>query len=132
MSFHLEGPWLSTTGKRKGKPKFRSSEEARKSRELAELWEQNKKAWSNSAPKFSNSKSKVVKQENIIPNYRAPIGRESAKIPSRPDSPGSFAVKPEQKIYTGDSVLGISTLHKSNAVPVFSKEEAVSISRMRR
>ena len=32
MSMHLEGPWLSTTGKRKGKRKFKSAEEARKAR----------------------------------------------------------------------------------------------------
>jgi hypothetical protein len=29
-------------------------------------------------------------------------------------------------------VMGIATLHKSNAVPVFSQEEAADISRMRR
>jgi len=33
---HLEGPWLTTTGKRKGKKKFRNSEEARKAKELEE------------------------------------------------------------------------------------------------
>ena len=31
MTFHLEGPWLSTIGKRKGKIKFASSEAKRKS-----------------------------------------------------------------------------------------------------
>lgn len=132
MTMHLEGPWLSTTGKRKGKSKFRSSEEARKARELAELWEQNKRQWTDSAPKFSNSKSTAVKLQNNIPNYRAPVGRESVKIPSRPDSPGTFAVKPQQKIYTGTKIKGIGTMHKSNAVPIFSDEEAQDIAKMRR
>ena len=34
MSFHIEGPWLSTSGKRKGKVKFRNADEAKKAREL--------------------------------------------------------------------------------------------------
>jgi hypothetical protein len=36
------------------------------------------------------------------------------------------------KIYTGTKVMGIATMHKSNAVPVFSDEEAVDIAKMRR
>jgi hypothetical protein len=34
--------------------------------------------------------------------------------------------------YTGDKMLGIGTLHKSNAVPVFSDNEAKEMARMRR
>jgi hypothetical protein len=34
--------------------------------------------------------------------------------------------------YTGTKILGIGTLHKSNAVPVFSDEEAIAIATMRR
>jgi hypothetical protein len=35
-------------------------------------------------------------------------------------------------VYTGTKVMGIATMHKSNAVPVFNSEEAVEISKMRR
>ena len=38
MSMHLEGPWLNTSGKRKGKPKFRNAEAAAKARRNAESW----------------------------------------------------------------------------------------------
>ena len=34
--------------------------------------------------------------------------------------------------YTGTKIIGIGTMHKSNAVPVFSDEEAIDIARMRR
>jgi hypothetical protein len=34
--------------------------------------------------------------------------------------------------YTGTKIKGIGTMHKSNAVPIFSDEEAVAISHMRR
>ena len=36
------------------------------------------------------------------------------------------------KVYTGNAVIGIGTLHKSNAQPIFSKEEAEDIAHMRR
>jgi hypothetical protein len=40
--------------------------------------------------------------------------------------------KPEEKIYTGDNLLGIATMHKSNMVPIFKAEDAEDIARMRR
>jgi dienelactone hydrolase len=39
--------------------------------------------------------------------------------------------KPDNK-YTGTLIKGIATMHKSNAVPVISKEQATDISNMRR
>ena len=44
---------------------------------------------------------------------------------------GTVSSKPTP-VYTGSAILGIGTLHKSNAVPVFSQDEAVEISKMRR
>jgi hypothetical protein len=44
----------------------------------------------------------------------------------------SGGTKPEQKQYTGDKILGIGTMHKSNAVPIFNDSEAKDISSMRR
>lgn len=43
-----------------------------------------------------------------------------------------IAAKPEPKVYTGNKLLGIATMHKSNMVPVFSTADAADISRMRR
>ena len=40
MTMHLEGPWLSMSGKKRGKVKFRNADEARKARELEESWNQ--------------------------------------------------------------------------------------------
>jgi len=40
--------------------------------------------------------------------------------------------KKEENKYTGDNLLGISVMHKSCLVPVFSKQQAEEISRMRR
>jgi len=38
----------------------------------------------------------------------------------------------ENPVYTGTLVKGIATMHKSNAVPVISQQEAEDISKMRR
>lgn len=43
-----------------------------------------------------------------------------------------FVAAPIVKEYTGTAMLGVATLHKSNAVPVFQEQDAVEISRMRR
>lgn len=39
---------------------------------------------------------------------------------------------PKHGVYTGTKMLGIATMHKSNAVPIFEQEVAEQISQMRR
>ena len=60
-----------------------------------------------------------------------PAGRETKHYPSLNTGLGN-ATKAAPKVYTGTKVMGIATMHKSNAVPVFNSEEAVEISSMRR
>ena len=45
---------------------------------------------------------------------------------------GNTTGKKEPMKYTGTLVKGIATMHKSNAVPIISQEEATDIARMRR
>jgi hypothetical protein len=40
--------------------------------------------------------------------------------------------KKDTQFYTGDKVKGIGTLHKSNAVPIFTDQEAIDQANMRR
>lgn len=126
---HLEGPWLSTTGKYKGKQKFRNSDQAQKSRQLEEDWKELQKKWGIAQQK------KKSKQGLSASVYVAPKlmhrGSDLPKIPSLPFT-GGPCTRSEQKIYTGTKVKGIGTMHKSNAVPIFSDEEAKDISKMRR
>lgn len=44
---------------------------------------------------------------------------------------GACTTKPSPT-YTGNKVVGIATMHKSNAVPIFSDDEAKEVSSMRR
>ncbi len=125
---HLEGPWLSTTGKKKGKQKFRNAEQARKAREQAEAWQDLLKRHGIEQGK---RKSKRVTASGTYSPKSEPFRRETPYIASLPFTAGPCTKAPD-KVYTGDKIKGIGTMHKSNAVPIFSDEEAVEISKMRR
>ena len=129
---HLHHPSLSTTGKRKGKKKFASAEHARKARELDESWKELQKRWGIEAEE--KKRTRALAAPSLSGNYslKIPEGRNTtAHIKIRDSGLGNATLAPA-KVYTGTKVKGIATMHKSNAVPVFSDEEAVDISRMRR
>ena len=63
-----------------------------------------------------------------IPSYT--FRGSDKRIPSKGDGVG-VAPAAAEKVYTGDKMIGIATMHKSNAVPVFSQESATEISRMK-
>ena len=125
---HLEGPWLSTTGKKKGKKKFASAEHARKAREQEESWKELMKRWGIEAEE--RKRQRGLTADTWKPKSE-PYRRETPKIDSLPFTAGP-CVKAPDKVYTGDKIKGIGTMHKSNAVPVFSDEEAQDIAKMRR
>jgi hypothetical protein len=129
MSMHLHHPSLSLNGRKKGKVKFRNADEARKARELDASWRELQKKWEVDADE--KKRKRAMKAETLVYKLNAPDGRATTRdIPSLVTPGGSTA--PVYKVYTGTKVKGIATMHKSNAVPVFSDEEAVEISRMRR
>ena len=41
-------------------------------------------------------------------------------------------VRKDDKVYTGNNIVGIGTMHKSNAVPIFNDKEAKELATMRR
>lgn len=128
MTMHLVGPYLSTTGKRKGKQKFRSAEEARRARELEADWNKLKSKWS--APATPAKKSTGIID---LPTAGKPIIRDTGPKPKSLSSWNVGAVTSKQtQQYTGSKIVGIGTLHKSNAVPIFSDQEAIDIAHMRR
>lgn len=128
MTMHLVGPWLSKTGKSMVKKKYRNAEEARRARELESSWTDLKSKWGvSSTPKKSVSKSTGVYVPTPV------VTRSTRHIPSLNGGVDTLpATKAAQKVYTGTKIKGIATMHKSNAVPVFSNEEAIDIAKMRR
>jgi hypothetical protein len=131
MAFHLEGPWLSTTGRKKGPRKWASSEAKKLAQKREAEWNSKLIQFDKMAPKFSTGPYNAPKKTiaNFIP--KTPPGRETATIPSQ-DTGWVTCVKQQDTEYTGTKIKGIGTMHKSNAVPVFSDEEAKDISKMRR
>ena len=71
---------------------------------------------------------KVIVAQN--PSQK-PFVRETKHIPSLDTGYYNTYKKPDM-YYTGDNMKGIGTLHKSNAVPIFTDEEAKDQAAMRR
>jgi len=130
MTMHLAHPALSMGGKRKGKVKFRNSAEAQKARQLDADWKELQAKWGVEAEE--KKRKHALAAEPLQYTLSAPAGRETQRIASR-DTGHSGAVRTKDiPQYTGTKILGIGTMHKSNAVPIFSDEEAKAISTMRR
>ena len=128
MTMHLCGPALSLNGKKRGKVKFRNADEARRARELEASWQELLKREGIEAE--AKKRSRAMKAPPLEYRLTVPPGRETERYGSR-TTPGHSTARVD-KVYTGDKIIGIGTMHKSNAVPIFSDQEAVEISRMRR
>ena len=126
---HLEGPWLTTTGKKKGKKKWASAEAKRKAELLEENWQDLLKR--HGIEQEERKRRHALESGTYTGPKVEPFRRETPKINSLPFT-GGPCVKAPDKVYTGDKIKGIGTMHKSNAVPIFSDEEAVDIAKMRR
>ena len=130
MSMHLEGPWLSATGKRKGKKKWASAEQKRQAEQLEAEWQKLKAKYEP-----ANKVNRKASTKTGNGQYKPPavVRRDSSShIPSLDTGvKGAVTIKKPMQ-YTGDKIVGIGTMHKSNAVPIFSDQEAKDISSMRR
>ena len=131
MTMHLEGPWLSTTGRKRGPRKWASAEAKRLAQKRQADWDRKLIEFEKLTPKFSTGPYNAPKKSITDFMPKTPPGRETAVIPSQ-DTGWVPCVKMHDQEYTGTKVKGIGTMHKSNAVPVFSDDEAKDISKMRR
>jgi hypothetical protein len=80
---------------------------------------------------WSTKKRPEPKFEEYVPPTTYRRG-DTSHIPSRIDPTPAICGKPEPKVYTGTLVKGISTMHKSNAVPIIDEQEAKDHANMRR
>lgn len=128
MSMHLHHASLSLNGKKKGPQKFRSAAQAQQHREDTASWNELQKRW---GVVTDQKRQRSTVTAEYCPPKVSFRGAELLSKPSLRTGAGSTA-KVTSPQYTGDKVKGIGTMHKSNAVPIFSDEEAVEISQMRR
>ena len=129
MTMHLAHPALTMSGKRKGKQKFKSAEAKREYERLNQEWLELKKR--HGAEQEERARQRAMSAAPLNYKLSAPAGRETTRLPSLNTGDGIASSKQIPQ-YTGTKILGIGTMHKSNAVPIFSDEEAQDISRMRR
>ena len=78
-----------------------------------------------------STKSRPVSTKKFNWSGGRPPRGESAKVESK-QTTECATTKPERKEYTGTLIKGISTMHKSNAVPVINDEQIKEHARMRR
>lgn len=117
--------FTTTSFKKRKKQKFTNAAAAQSSRENQESW---KKLLLSHGVKQQKVSETIATLQRKPVSYR---GSDLPKIPSLKDT-WEPCTKPADKVYTGDAIVGISTMHKSNAVPVFNKQAAIDISKMRR
>ena len=128
---HLLPPMYSTTGKKKGKKKFASSEAKRKSEQLDKEWKELLKRQGIEQEEKKRKRALSAESLTSVYSLKIPEGRNTTAHIKSVDTGGNATLAPA-KVYTGTKVKGIATMHKSNAVPIFSDEQAVDIARMRR
>lgn len=132
MTMHLLGPAYTTTNTSKRKTKGVTIT-AKYAREFAEYNKQMKRLGCKTKTveeyiAYRQGKYNPKLRGTKKPEYKISNHREL--YPSQVDTHVALAKKPN--VYTGDKLLGIATMHKSNMVPVFSQESAEEIARMRR
>ena len=129
MTMHLHHPSLSLNGKRKGKVKFASADAKRKSEQLDKEWKELLKRQGVEAEDRKRQRS--LSAEPLVYSLAVPEGRSNKHIKSLNSGLGVATLAPP-KVYTGNKMIGIGQLHKSNAIPVFRKSDAEDLARMRR
>jgi len=101
----------------------------------------------NALMKRLGSKTKTLEQYKTYRSGKTRFGRTKSApklgldattyrrtVPKYPsgDMYDTFVATKREMTYTGDKLVGIATMHKSNMVPVFKQEDAEDIARMRR
>lgn len=82
---------------------------------------------------YKGGKSLKGKHGRRMGIYELPNLREGLEIKAKTsDKIAGNGNQKKSQIYTGDYIKGITTTHKSNLMPVTSREQAVEASQMRR
>ena len=122
---HLVGPYMTTTNYKKRKQKGLTKRDKQAQLDH-DKWLRKMNAHPEQVAK--NKEQRVSRPIHHIPDYRS----SGNTIPTSDVIPGGSTAPKETLKYTGDYIKGIGTMHKSNMVPISSKEDAIEIARMRR
>lgn len=98
------------------------------------LYVSQKSKWSKKkgVKPYAAAKKAAPYQQGVYTPAPQPLRRTTENYPSLYSTGYSACSRKEDKVYTGDKIVGIGTMHKSNAVPIFNDNEAKDIASMRR
>lgn len=108
-----------------------TDQRSKKKKKLTAKQRELKDSWEKLLSKYEPTKKLAIRKQELKDTYSLKIARETPYYPSL-NSGHHDTSKKAIPVYTGTNMIGIGTLHKSNAVPVFSSEEASEMARMRR
>lgn len=124
---HLVGPYMTTT-------KYNSKNKATKNKKVLTAQAEHAAWLKKMGVDDASLEKRAVKNKNgrrvsihDIPDYNCGPRVTSDKVAE--NGPAK-----ERKIYTGNELAGIATMHKSNAVPIRkdNKQAAIDVANMRR
>lgn len=143
MTMHLVGPYMTTTNYKKRKKKKLTDNQRVKLEQEWRAYNKRMRQQNCHSAQFETfelylsylrgeHKPKTTQKEftSYVPSK--PVHRETRHIPSLGTGVGN-ATRKETPKYTGDLIVGIGTMHKSNAVPIMrGTKQAEEIAKMRR
>jgi len=88
-------------------------------------------SWEEILKKYEVKETKKPNKSRTLDVHVIRDGSSTSHI-SSVDTGHGLAPKKESPKYTGNEMIGIGQMHKSNAVPIFKAEDAIEISKMRR
>lgn len=148
MSMHLVGPYMTTTRYNRKKSKKLTDAQLEKLRVEWRAYNKDMRRSNCHSAQFTEFedyvaytrgqyKPKAQKNVENVQKYAQksvePYRRETPDIPSLGNGIDGYAPKKESIKYTGDLIVGIGTMHKSNAVPIMrGTKQAEEIASMRR
>ena len=122
MTMHLMPAFVTTTSTSTRKQKSSNNKRAAKSRAEHEAWV------------LSMTKGKTADKKVLYKLKESEYNNTMRVEPlAKTGITKGACTKRDEMVYSGErKLLGIATMHKSNMVPVFAKQDAEDIARMRR
>jgi hypothetical protein len=120
MTMHLEKVYINNYGKCKSRLNAKQLRA-----------KQEHETWLRKRGLHSDQIVAKKKANPVRPNPVSDYTHTSRKTIKTSDKVGNGFAKPAN-VYTGNNLIGIGQMHKSNAVPIFRKEDAIAIAQMRR
>ena len=128
MTMHILPVYYTTTNTRKRKKK-------NKTKSLIVAEREHEKFLKRMGLNSHSSTNKAPKRSVAQFGSASALGAEGQRFKSSHSDQCFYdpsSAKKEENVYTGDEIIGIAQMHKSNAVPIRGKKQATEVANMRR